>query len=162
MKSRIKREKYNIFKKFPPFLLYAAVIFYLELILRIVTCDDFFNAGLIFMILYSIAAAMFLSGICYFFAQKGRTIAGGAAVVILFALYALQMTYHLFFGKYLIVYSLVSGGVDQVLSGHIISNVIAAFIKGIPNMILLTVFMVNRDPLPPQFQTSGPGWPFGE
>lgn len=149
MKSRIKREKYNIFKKFPPFLLYAGVIFYLELILRIVTCDDFFNAGLIFMILYSIAAAMFLSGICYFFAQKGRTIAGGAAVVILFALYALQMTYHLFFGKYLIVYSLVSGGVDQVLSGHIISNVIAAFIKGIPNMILLLLapiayFIISR------------------
>ncbi len=123
--------------KIPPILLFTSVILYMEIIIRIVTCESFFNAGLILMLLFSGIAGIFLSGICYFFSKKGRDRIAGIFVILLFIVYAGQITYHLFFGRYLIIYSLVSGGVEQVTSGHVMSNAIAALIKGIPFVLLL-------------------------
>ena len=78
--------------KIPPILLFTSVILYMEIIIRLVTCESFFNAGLLFMLLFSGIAGILISGICYFFSKKGRDRAGGFLVILLFIIYAGQIT----------------------------------------------------------------------
>ncbi|MBE5955652.1 MAG: LTA synthase family protein [Lachnospiraceae bacterium] len=140
----IKKENLHTFiKKFPPFFLFGLAIMCMELILRLVTGTPVFHMGLLFTALFSMSAGMFISGLCFLFRQKGRTIMGTIAVILLFVLYAAQITYHLFFGRYLIVYSLLSGGVTQVVSGHVIGNAYAALFKAVPFIMILVLVPIG-------------------
>lgn len=110
-------------RRIPVVAVFVAIILYMELLLRALTCPVFFDSGLVFMPLYSLLGGGLLAGLCTLFPVRARRVAEGVTVALLFVLYATQAVYFRFFSKFLIVYSLTSGGVTQVLSGDMAWNV---------------------------------------
>ncbi len=121
---------------------FIAVIIYMELVLRALTCAVFWDTGLVLMLLYSLLAGGLLSTVCALFSPRARRVAEGVAVVFLFVLYTTQAVYFRFFNKYLIMYSLASGGVTQVLSGDMARNVWATIFNSFLILLALALPVV--------------------
>jgi len=121
---------------------FVAVILYMELVLRGLTCAVFFDSGLLFVLLYSVLGGTLTAAFCALFSPRARRVAEGIAVVFLFVLYTTQAVYYRFFNKYLIVYSLTSGGVTQVLSGDMARNVWATIFNSLLILLALALPMV--------------------
>lgn len=126
-------------KRIAPILYFTGLIVYMELILKLFTCKTFFDIGLIFMPVFSLIAGAGLQLICSFFEPKRWKRVAGIGLFALTVLYVLQSCYHWFFNKYLIIYSLVSGGVSQVLEGGMSSNVWEALMNSMAIVILLVL-----------------------
>lgn len=126
-------------QKVPPVFYFTAVIIYLEIILKIFTCKTFFNVGLVFMPIFSLIAGGVIQLLCSLFDEKKQMLAASVSILLLTALYMLQCCYHWFFNKYLIIYSLVSGGIGQVLEGEMSSNVIDAVLNSMVIVVLLAL-----------------------
>ncbi len=126
-------------KRIPPVLYFTGLIIYMELILKLFTCKTFVNIGLIFMPVFSLIAGAGLQLICSLFEPKKWKRAAGIGLFVLTSLYVLQSCYHWFFNKYLIIYSLVSGGISQVLEGEMSSNVWDALMNSMAIVILLVL-----------------------
>ncbi len=129
-------------RRIPAAAVFVAIILYMELVLRGLTCPVFFDSGLLFVLLYSLLAGVLFAGFCSLFSPRARRVAEGITVAFLFVLYTTQAVYFRFFNKYLIVYSLTSGGVTQVLSGDMARNVWATILNSILILLALALPMV--------------------
>lgn len=123
--------------------LFAAVsVIYMELILKLFTCDEFFDTGLFIMPLFAVLPALLLSTICSSLKYRTAKWVTASVLILLSILYAAQTVYHGFFGSYFILYSLAAGGVGQVTGGDMISSTFSAILRGIPAILLLAVPVV--------------------
>lgn len=127
--------------KIPSVVFLTLMLIYWETVLRVVTCDVFWNKGLIFMSLFAITFAVLLDGI-YHLPIKRHFAVLNVFVVLTFLLYGVQIVYCRFFNKFLIIYSLISDGVGQLLSGGTSTGVLSAIIKAVPFIALLTLPMI--------------------
>lgn len=125
--------------RLPAFLYLFLSIVYMEIVVKIFTCRSFFDIGLLFMPVFSASASFLIYGIALLLNEKKRKWFIGGAIAFLFILFATQTIYHRFFNKFLIVYSIVSGGIGQVLSGDISRSVLDAILKSVPIVIALCI-----------------------
>lgn len=105
------------------FLIPASIII-MELILKICTVNTFFNLGLLFMPLYSVAFGFFINVYCSLFGEKINNILAKLSVFGLAVLYSTQTVYHWCFDKYLILYSVGAGGADQIIEDGLLEQTI--------------------------------------
>ena len=120
------------------FFLPIAVL-YMELVLRLFSAGEFFNIGLAYIALFSVAAGLLVQGVCSFFSDKVSRIISGVIMALLGLLYIVQIIYYSVFKNYLIIYSLKAGGAGQITEGGILGNTIDAIVRGIPAIILLAL-----------------------
>ena len=120
----------------------AVSVIYMELILKLFTCDKFFDAGLFIMPLFAVLPALLLSAICSSMKHRTAKWITASVLILLLILYAAQTVYHGFFGAFFILYSLAAGGVGQVTGGDMISSTFSAILRGIPAILLLAVPVV--------------------
>lgn len=104
------------------FTVFPVSIIVMELIFKIFTADSFFDLGLVFMPLFSVAIGTILSVICTCFSEKTNR---RLAKLLLFALafvFSVQIVYHWCFDKYLILYSITAGGAGQIIEDGIVET----------------------------------------
>lgn len=117
-------------------------VIYMEIVLKLFTCNTFFDAGLLIMPLFSLIPALLLGSICSRLkpnTSKWITVSVLGALMIL---YSAQIIYHGFFGSYFILYSLVAGGAGQITGDGMLGSTLKAILEGIPAVLLLAVPMV--------------------
>ena len=120
--------------------LYCYISFvFCELILRAFTCRPFFTWGLLFIFIFSLIPAIFFSAVSRLVGKTARRVILKVMLATVFLLYSTQVVYHGFFGKYLIVFSLIIGGAAQIIESGLIENTLSAIISGIPAIILLSL-----------------------
>lgn len=125
--------------KIPGIIYLTICIIYMEAVVKLFTCKTFFDIGLLFMPLFSLASAIMIYGLSFFFKEKNRRWFVGGCVAFLFVLFSTQAIYHRFFNKYLIVYSIATGGIGQVLSGNMARSAVDAVLKSAPIVLTLSV-----------------------
>lgn len=121
---------------------YVSIV-YMELIFKLFTCNEFFTFGLIFMPLFSLVPFGIITAISKIFrnkrSQKNIIV---IAFSFLFILFATQTTYHMFFNKYLIFYSLTVGGTAQVIAEGLFESTVKAILDSLPAIILLSLPLI--------------------
>lgn len=123
-------------------LFVALSVIYMEIILKLFTCDVFFDAGLIIMPLFSAIPALLLSCVCTKLKARAGKCVTACVLVLLLILYAAQVVYHGFFGTYFIFYSLVAGGAGQIAGEGMLGSTLQAIVSAIPAILLLAVPVV--------------------
>ncbi len=121
---------------------YCAIV-YMELILKLFTTNEILNMGLLFMPLFSLVPFGIITSISSFF--QSRNLKKAVLVVffsLLFVLFATQTTYHMFFNKYLIFYSLTVGGTAQVIAEGLFESTLKAILDSLPAIILLSLPLI--------------------
>ncbi len=121
--------------------LFASIV-YAEIILKLFTCDVFFDAGLLIMPIFSVVPCLMMSCICSRLKPKTSKIVTVSVLSFLFLLYAAQVVYHGFFGSYFIFYSLVAGGAGQITGEGMLGSTLKAIVSSIPAIILLAIPLV--------------------
>lgn len=108
------------------FLLLPLNILYMEIIVRIVAGGKFFGVDLLAMALYSFVFGVCLTFLCSFAGERagGRSVLG--VQIGLSVWYVVQIIYHSFFGKFMILYSVFAGGADQVIASGLVENTLGA------------------------------------
>ena len=124
------------------FLYFFVSIIYMEIVLKIATCNSFFNLGLVFMPVFSLCAALLFKTICSLFSEKVNRILTVIILSSLFVLFSTQAIYHDFFKKYLIVYSLTAGGADQIIADGLLTSTLMAILKGLPIIALFAMPLI--------------------
>ncbi len=127
--------------KIKPFYIFWGIIIYWEVILKIFTCDTFFDLGLLFMPIFSLVCALIIQSVCSLVKPERVKLYGGLMLLFALALYATQTVYHRFFNKFLIIFSLTSGGVGQVLEGNISRSTLDAILRATPIVLLFLIPM---------------------
>ncbi len=142
--KEITRRRSEQKKKEPSFKLNAAIfvwlsIVYMEIILKLFTCQVFFDSGLLVMPLFSVLPALILSCICSRLKPKTAKWVTFSVLAAFAVLYSAQLIYHNFFGSYFIFYSLAAGGAGQITGDGMLGNTLKAILEGIPAILLLSV-----------------------
>ncbi len=138
------RRRFDVKKNEMPFKLNTAIyvwisVVYMEIILKLFTCEVFFDSGLLIMPLFSALPALVLSCICSRLKPKTAKWITFAVLTCLTVLYSAQLIYHSFFGSYFILYSLAAGGAGQITGDGMLGNTLKAILEGIPAILLLSV-----------------------
>ncbi len=120
-------------------IFYFLSFVYIEIIVRAFTANLFFGWGLVSICAFSAIPALLLSAIVRLVGEKSGNIVAKVIFIIFFVIYATQVVYHGFFGKYLIVFSFMAGGAAQIIQSGLVENTLVAVLKGIPAMILLSL-----------------------
>jgi len=76
------------------FLFFPVLIIYMELIFKLLTTPDFFNLGLVFVPLYSVAAGILFGAVCSCFSEKVNNILARCFSFALSLIYSTQVVYH--------------------------------------------------------------------
>ena len=100
----------------------------METIIRIVAGGRFFDISLLAMIAYAAVFGVALTLLCSFAPPRA---AGRIALGLQIALsvwYVVQIIYHSFFGKFMILYSIFAGGADQVIASGLVENTVGAIL----------------------------------
>lgn len=119
------------------FLFFPVLIIYMELIFKLLTTPDFFNLGLVFVPLYSVAAGLLFGAVCSCFSEKVNNILARCFSFALSLIYSTQVVYHWCFSKYLILYSVTVGGADQIIEDGIIDKTLLTVKACIIPVVLL-------------------------
>ena len=117
-------------------IFFSVAVFYLEIVLRLFTCERFFTWGLIPGAVFSVCTGLFLEAIVIRLSKKAAKRTAVGVFIGLFVLFSTQAVYHGFFNKYLIIYSIGAGGTDQILGEGILQNTLKALLSGLPAMLL--------------------------
>lgn len=91
-------------------LFFPAAVFYLELILRAFTVDRFFDRGLWYILLFSVAIGLAMAFIATLGGRRWNRVSGITVVVLAFLLAGTQLVYHNIFKEYLTLFSLTNAG----------------------------------------------------
>ncbi len=127
-------------------------VLYLEVILRIVV-GEFWNWGLLLMPLFSLALGTFLALFCALGSPKANRIVGTVILAVLWVLFSVQLIYHRSFSKFLILYSLGAGGVDQITDAGVFRSTAIAIAEHLWAILLfllpalLFFFISKKHPL---------------
>ena len=131
---RRKRQRYRSYLEGLNLLLFLfGAILFMELILRVNTEEIFFNAGLLYSVLFSGAASILIYLIAGLFKGSARTAVISAALVFLTLLFSSQLIYYKIFKTFYTVYSAGNGA--QVL--EFINDIFFAMGKNALWLILL-------------------------
>ncbi len=121
---------------------YLAIV-YMELVLKVFTCNEFLTLGLIFMPIFSLVPFGLITGFSKLFrSKKAKKVILVVSFSALFVLFATQTTYHMFFNKYLIFYSLTVGGTAQIIAEGLLESTIKAILDSLPAIILLALPLI--------------------
>lgn len=123
-------------------LYYYLSFVYMELLMRAISCRPFLGWGILFMFVFAVVPAFFLSAIGRFTSKKVAHIVGGIGIGFFFVLYSVQTVYHNTFGKYMIIYSFFNGGATQIVGDGVIQNALMSVLKGIPAILGLSVPLI--------------------
>ena len=130
-------------KKYYIFVFSLLAVFYSEIVLRVFTCKNFFDPAVIYIFLFSAVVSAAWGFFVSFFPEKAARAVYITLLAITFVNYAVQVVYHLFFGKYLIFFSIFNGGADQVIADGLVESTLSAVVKGFPAILLLSVPFVS-------------------
>ena len=119
------------------FLFFPVSIIYMELIFKFLTTPNFFNLGLTFVPLYSVAAGFLFSAVCSCFSEKVNNLLARCFSFALSLIYATQVVYYWCFSKYLILYSVGVGGADQIIEEGIVDKTLITIKECIIPVLLL-------------------------
>ena len=124
----------------------ALTLFYFEIITRLLTCEVFFDIGLIFIAIFSVTAGLLIGAAAGFMKEKAAKLFTAICICVMAVIHITQIIYHSVFNKYLIFYSLTAGGVGNVLEGGILKTTLKSILGGIPAMLAFCVpiFLVFR------------------
>ena len=117
-------------------------VIYMELVLRAFTVDKFFGWGILIGSAFSVLPAALSVIFSRLFGRTAGKISTIVLLSVIFVLFATQTVYQGFFGKYMILNSVFSGGAAQITEGGMIENTFDAIVKGIPAIILLALPIV--------------------
>ncbi|MBO7217905.1 MAG: hypothetical protein J6V50_04315, partial [Clostridia bacterium] len=120
-------------------LYYYLSLVYMELLTRALSCRPFFGWGLLFMFVFALVPAFFISAIGRFTSKKTAHILGAVGIGFFFVVYSVQTVYHAAFGKFMIIYSFFNGGATQIVGDGVIQNAAVAVLKGVPAILGLSV-----------------------
>lgn len=115
------------------------VIVYMESILRIFCFENIFDTGIIYAVFFSFIVACILKILTSLGKEKVNLVIAGILLFLISALYIVQVVYQMFFGKFLVLYSIVVGGIGQVASEELLDTTLQAIKNGALPIILLTV-----------------------
>lgn len=110
-------------------LLLPACLVFMEIFIRLVAGGNFFGVGLIFTVLYSIILGVIITVLCSFASPKANRISLIVVQSVLSVWYCVQVVYHSFFGKFLILFSLGAGGTDQIIASGLVRNTVGAILS---------------------------------
>ena len=147
-------------------IFFQVAVFYLEIVLRLFTCERFFTWGLIPVAVFSACTGLLLEAIVIRLSKKAAKGTAVGVFIGLFVLFSTQAVYHGFFNKYLIIYSIGAGGADQILGEGILQNTLNALFSGLPAMVLFALpfvflliffdrFTIKRKPVKASLIISG-------
>lgn len=140
-----EERKVNIFLKKWLFLIYFPItIIYLEIILKLFTDTVITGVGLIFTVLFSIFFGIILTLLSNFFkSEKANRITALIISFLVFLIYGTQLVYHTIMGKFLIFYSITSGGEQVAATDSFVlialNNILAC---AFPLIVLLIPFLI--------------------
>lgn len=131
---RRKRQRYRSYLEGWNLLLFLfGTILFMELILRVNTEEIFFNAGLLYSLLFSGTASILIYLIAGLFKGSARTAVISAALILLTLLFSSQLIYYKIFKTFYTVYSAGNGA--QVL--EFINDIFFAMGKNALWLVLL-------------------------
>lgn len=119
------------------FFFWFFILVYMEVILRVFCLKQIFDVGFILAIAFSLLGACLIKFLTSLFKEKTNRILGGIILGFLTFLYVVQVTYQKFFGKFLVLYSIFAGGVQQVTDSGMFDATLRAIKNGIPAIVLL-------------------------
>lgn len=120
-----------------------ALVLYFELCLRLTTGIRFFDIGLLYLAMFSIAAGGLITLLLSFFGVKGRGITTWIVTVFFVLFYGSQFFYFSIFGTFYTFYSMLNGGAAFQFTSTILSTFaniwvpLLCYIVPIAAMILL-------------------------
>ena len=117
-------------------------LIYFEIITKLLTCDVFFNTGLIFMPVFSLCFGLILNIPTIYMSNKASKIYTSVVLIVIAVIHITQIVYFSVFNKYLVFYSLTAGGVGNVLEGGIIITTLKSILGGVPAMLAFSVPIV--------------------
>lgn len=120
-------------------LFISCALIYFEVITKLLTCDTFFNIGLVFMPIFSVAVALLIVTATDFMSVKAAKIFTGVCLCVIAFIHAAQIVYYSVFNKYLIFYSITAGGVGNVLDGGAIQTTLKSILGGVPAMLAFSI-----------------------
>jgi len=103
-------------------VLMPAIILYFELCLRVTAGLPFFDVGLLYILMFSIAAGGLLTLLLGFFGTKGRSVATWILTIFFVIFYGSQFFYYSIFGTFYTFYSMINGGAAFQFYDTIIAN----------------------------------------
>ena len=121
---------------------FVIVVFYMEIVLRIFCVEKIIDVGIIYILAFSGVFGLMLKIAVCFFDEKANKIISFVLLGVITFVYTAQVVYKIFFGKFLIIYSMVIGGVEQVANKEMIGTTLQAIKNGIlPICIMVLPFV---------------------
>ncbi len=109
-----KRKKSKLSKRFFWFFFPLAILFY-EFILKIKIFGIAFDESLLFTLLFSVSAGLFMTAVCTFFKTKIANIITFVSLSIMFVIYGSHIVYYEIFKKFYTLFSLQ--GANEAIKG---------------------------------------------
>lgn len=137
----MKTELKNFFHKFKMsgWIFTVLTLIYFEIITKILTCNTFFDTGLFFMPVFSLAFGLLIYTPSVFMREKASKIYTCIALGVIALIHITQIVYFSVFNKYLIFYSVTAGGVGNILEGGIITTTLKSILGGVPAMLAFSL-----------------------
>lgn len=110
------------------YLLLPLNLLYMELVIRIVAGGNFFGAALPAMAVYTAVFGWMLTVLCSLYSPRVNRRVMLGVQISLSVWYLVQIIYHSFFGKFMILYSVFAGGADQVIASGLVENTLSAIL----------------------------------
>ena len=114
-------------------------LIYMELVMRFFCLKEIANIGAVFALVFSVLLAVSLKWITSFMKEKFNRILGLFLLGFITFLYVVQLAYQVFFGKFLVLYSIFAGGAMQITDAGMLDATLRAIKNSLPGMLLLMV-----------------------
>lgn len=148
LNSKISKKLYG--KNKLCLLIFPCVIFYMEIVFKIITSPRFFNWGLVILPFYSVFAGILLTLLCSSFSPKTNNILAKSTLSALGLLFSSQIVYYRCFNKFFILYSIGVGGANQIIAKGIMEKTIdtikscSIFILIIFLPVILSFYLISK------------------
>ncbi len=120
------------------FLWFFGTIFYFESIVRLFQGAPYLGIGLFFLVMFGAALAALFTALCSFLPSKGGFALALVFLVLVSAVYLIQLFYFFMFSTYLTIFSIINGMAALGFGG----NIWATLAQKWPYMLLMFVPLV--------------------
>lgn len=142
-------------------LFFPCAVLYMELVLRAFTVERFFDRGLWYILLFSLAVGLVLAVIAALGGRRWNRVSGIAVTAAVFLLVGTQLVYYDIFKEYLTLFSLSNAG--EVL-GEFWKDALLGIWHALPKLLVLVVPVALVSVFGGRFapeRRRGPGWIVG-